>query len=532
MSEVSESSSAPAVVIDSISSPTGTTDVHVVSGSRSHVPRVCVIGGGIAGLSAAHTVLTDATSPVSVTVLEAGPRVGGKLQSGTVAGVPIDVGAEAMQATRPEAVSLARAVGLDRDIVHPEVFGASLWTRGRLRRMPPSVMGIPTDLRALTASGILPLSAVLRLPKEYRMPPTAFENDVSVGAYVESRLGREVVDALVEPVLAGVYAGRADALSMEATVPALFRELQNQTSLLRAAEFTASGGGRKAGARKGPVFAGVRGGVGRLPQAVADDLTSLGAEVRMNAEVRSLHRFDDHWRIIVEPAGEQQSGGQGRPREESRNRLVIEAEEVILAVPAPQASRLLTHICPPVANDLGLIDMSSMAVVSMAYPAADVGPMTGSGFLVPPSENRTVKAANYASRKWDWVSRAARTRRGDPDSLVMIRASVGRLGEEESLQLDDQELAGLVHDDLSAAIGISSPPVDFHVTRWTDAIPQYATGHVRRVERIRSAVQGVPGLELCGATFDGVGVAAVIGSARFAAHSVLEQLAERQVALD
>ena len=489
------------------------------------MPRVCVVGGGIAGLSAAHAVLSDSERPVAVTVLEAGAQVGGKLQRGEVAGVTIDEGAEAMQATRPEAMSLLRAVHLDRDIVHPEVFGASLWTRGKLRRMPPTVMGIPTDLRALTASGVLPMSAVLRLPMEYRMPATRFESDVSVGAYVESRLGREVVDALVEPVLAGVYAGRADALSMEATVPALFRELRNQPSLLRAAEFTARGGGRKAGARKGPVFAGVRGGVGRLPLAVAAELISMGAEIRTNANVVSLHRFDDHWRIIVGPSPSQQVGGEARPRQ------VIEAEELILAVPAPQSSELLAHICPPAANDLGLVDMSSMAVVSMAYPAADVGPMTGSGFLVPPSENRTVKAANYASCKWDWISRAAKSRRGDPDSLVLIRASVGRLGEEEVLQLDDEEMAARVHDDLSAAVGISSPPVDFHVTRWNEAIPQYATGHVRRVERIRAAIKGVPGLELCGATFDGVGVAAVIGSARFAARSVSERLAESDVVL-
>lgn len=525
MSEVSRSSSSLPDIEDSIGDSARGSGVDVIPGPRRSGRRVCVIGGGIAGLSAAHAVLMDATEPVSVTVLEAGPQVGGKLKLGEVAGVPLDAGAEAMQATRPEAISLLRAVGLDRDIVHPEVFGAALWTRGKLRPMPPTVMGVPTNLRALAASGVLPLSAVLRLPMEYRMPATRFENDVSVGAYVESRLGREVVDALVEPVLAGVYAGRADALSMEATVPALFRELRNQRSLLKAAEFTARGGGRNAGARRGPVFAGLRGGVGRLPLALATDLVARGAEVRTNARVRSIHRFDDHWRIIVDSSPDHRAVGKSQPRR------VIEAEEVILAVPAPQASELLAHICPPAANDLGLVDMSSMAVVAMAYPAAKVGLMSGSGFLVPPSENRTVKAANYASCKWDWISRAARSRRGEPDSLVMIRASVGRLGEEEVLQLDDEELAAQVHDDLSAAVGISASPVDFRVTRWNEGIPQYATGHVRRVERIRSAIRGVPGLEVCGATFDGVGVAAVIGSGRFAARSVSERLAESDVVL-
>ncbi|MCH9816056.1 MAG: protoporphyrinogen oxidase [Actinomycetia bacterium] len=491
--------------------------IQVIPGPRRSRPRVCVIGGGIAGLSAAHNVLANAKHPIDVTVLEASDALGGKLRVSEIADVPVDEGAEAVQATRPEAVALARAVGLDRDLVHPEVFGASLWIGNELLKMPPTVMGIPTDLRALTASKVLPLNTILKMPLEYHKTATRFDNDVSVGAFVEERLGREVVDTLVEPVLGGVYAGRADALSLEATVPALFRELRNQRSLLKAAEFTSRGGGRQAGARRGPVFAGIRGGVGRLPAAIADDLVSLGADVRRNAPVRSIHRLADHWRVIV-----------GTPD----NQEVLEAEEIILAVPPQQASDLLAHICPPAANDLGLIDMSSMATVAMAYPAKAVGPMRGSGFLVPPSEQRTIKAANYASRKWDWVSRRAKTRRGESDSMVMLRASVGRLGEEEVLSLDDKEIAARVHDDLQAAIGISELPLQYRVTRWNDAIPQYSTGHVRRVERIRAAVSGVPGLEVCGAAFDGVGVAAVIGSANFAARAVSDRLAAHALVLD
>ncbi len=470
--------------------------------------RVVVIGGGIAGLAAAHFVATESRGTLGVTVLEAGPRVGGKLATAEVAGVTVDSGAEAMQSTRPEAVSLARAVGLERDIVHPEVFGASLWLGDRLRRMPPTVMGVPTDLRALAAAQVLGARSLLTLPLEYARPATRFDGDVSVGAFVESRLGRDLVETLVEPLLGGVYAGRADALSLEATVPMLFRELRGESSLLRAAERTARGGGRRAGARRGPIFAGIRGGVGRLPQAVAADLVDRGAVVRTDAVVRSLHRVDDRWRIIVA------SGDQGE---------VLEAEEIILAVPPHQASALLTHVSPSAANDLGLIDMSSMAIVTLAYPAEAVPPLSGSGFLVPPNQGRTLKAANYATSKWDWIAREARTRRGRDDALVVIRASVGRLGEEDAWQRSDSDLVSDVHAELADAIGIRDLPVDRTVTRWRDAIPQYATGHVRRVERIRSAVAGIPDLEICGAAFDGVGVAAVIGSARTAARGVLSR---------
>ncbi|MDP4014382.1 MAG: protoporphyrinogen oxidase [Candidatus Nanopelagicales bacterium] len=483
--------------------------LRVLPAPRTGTPRVAVIGGGIAGLTAAHSLLGAADGRAHVTVFEADGQVGGKLQVSEVAGVPLDEGAEGMQSSRPEAVGLARSVGLDRDIVHPEVIGVSLWTRDRLRQMPPTFMGVPTDLRALTSSGVLPLRTVLRLPLEYAAPATRFENDVSVGAFVESRLGRKVVDALVEPILGGVYAGRADALSMQATVPALFRELRHEKSLLKAVERTARGGGRSAGARRGPVFAGIRGGVGRLPQAVAAHVESLGGTVRTGVQVQSLHRLDDHWRLIVASAEGQE---------------VVEAEEVIVALPPHEASALLAHICPPAANDLGLIDMSSMAVVGLAYPADAVSPMSGSGFLVSPTEGRMVKAATYASCKWDWIARAARTRRGGPGSMVMIRASIGRLGEEDLLERDDADLVGDIHEELAEAIGISRPPIDFRVTRWMDALPQYATGHVRRVERIRSVIAGVHGLELCGAAFDGVGVAAVVGGARVAAEAVAQRL--------
>ncbi len=473
--------------------------------------RVIVIGGGIAGLSAADALATEAGHDFAITVLEAADKVGGKLAVSEVAGVPVDEGAESLLAARPEAVNLVRSAGLERDLVDPAITRPSLWVRGRMRPMPPSVMGVPTDLRALTAAKVLSYRTLLKMPLEYRRPATRFENDVSVGAFVESRLGREVVDTLVEPLLGGVYAGRADALSLAATVPALFRELRGESSLLRAAERTSAGGSRAAGARKGPVFAGLRGGVGRLPGAVAHDLRRRGVSVRTGAAVRSVHRVDDVWRVIVNSVDSQE---------------VLEAEELIIALPPHIASDLLTHICPPAANDLGLIDMSSMAVVTMAYRAGDVAPMSGSGFLVPQSEDRTIKAANYASNKWDWVARAAGTRRPREDAMVMIRASVGRLGEEDVVDRDDRDLVGDVHADLAEAVGIAGAPLDYRVTRWHDALPQYATGHVRRVERIRSSISGIDGLELCGAAFDGVGVAAVIGSAQTVARRVMARRAD------
>lgn len=497
----------------------------LVTGGQGPRQRVVVIGGGIAGLSAAHSLLSgsapDGSGGLDVTVVEADDRVGGKLAVSAVADVPLDEGAEAMQATRPEAVGLARAVGLDTDIVYPAATGAGIWTRGKIRPMPPSVMGVPTDLRKLAASGVLPMRTLLCMPWEPIRQETLFEDDVSVGAFVGERLGRDLVDTLVEPLLGGVYAGRADALSLRATVPTLYREVRRERSLLKAAERTVRSGDRAAGARRGPVFAGLRGGVGRLPAAVADDIVSLGGQVLLGRRVRSLHRTDDRWRVVVgDPAGQQ----------------VITADAVILAVPAAQAAALLGHLAPGAAAEFGLVPYASMATVALAYRRSDVPGglagtglagtgLVGTGFLVPPREERSIKAATFSSNKWAWVATMARS--GRSDGMVIVRTSLGRWGEEQILERDDADLVGLSHADLAGAIGIGAPPVASRVTRWWDALPQYGVGHVSRIERIRARISDMPGLQVCGAAYEGVGVAAVIGSARSAAAGVRQHLQQR-----
>lgn len=470
-----------------------------------------VVGGGIAGLAAAHRLLADGGGLVTVTLLETGREVGGKLRVSTLAGVPVDEGAESMQSARPEAVGLARSAGLGREIVYPAAAGGGLWVRGAVRPMPPSIMGVPTDLRALTASGVLPVKDVLRMPLEPLRPETTFDSDVSVGAFVEARLGRAVVDTLVEPLLGGVYAGRADALSLRATVPTLYREIGHERSLLKAAARVARSGSRESGARRGPVFASISGGIGRLPVAVAQDIVARGGEVRTGLGARSLHRDGERWRVIAGPVDQQQ---------------VFDCDAVVLAVPAYAATGLLSGLLPGVSADLGLIKYASMAVVALAYRRADVpAALSGSGFLVPPSAERAVKGVTYSSSKWPWMATMARSRHSD--GLVVIRASLGRMGEEALLERDDEDIVAMTHRDIADAVGLRAAPVASRVTRWSHGIPQYAVGHTERIDRVRRRVADVAGLELAGAQFDGVGVAAVIGSGRSAAAGVLQHLAAK-----
>ncbi|MFD7692812.1 protoporphyrinogen oxidase [Streptomyces sp. NPDC059805] len=453
--------------------------------------RVVVIGGGIAGLAAAHRLLAGGRD---VTVLEASDRVGGKLLPGRIAGVRVDLGAESILARRPEAVALAREVGLADRLQPPATATASIWTRGALRPMPKGhVMGVPGTASAL--SGLLSQEGLARIERDADLPRTEVGDDVAVGAYVAARLGREVVDRLVEPLLGGVYAGDAYRISLRSAVPQLYQAARTHDSLTEAVRgIQAAAAARQ---QTGPVFMGIEGGVGQLPLAVAASVRARGGEIVTGAPVTELRREGPTgWRVV---AGDR----------------VLRADAVVVAVPAPAAAALLRAEAPAAAAELDAVEYASMALVTLAYRRADAAALPdGSGFLVPPVDGRTIKASTFASRKWGWIADE------DPDVLV-LRTSVGRYGETEILSRDDADLVAVSRRDLQEATGLDATPLETRVTRWTGGLPQYPVGHHARVARVRARVAELPGLAVCGAPYDGVGIPACIASA----YAAVDQLA-------
>ena len=423
---------------------------------------------------------------MSVLVLESSPVVGGKLRLGTVGGVEVDIGAESMLARRPEAVGLVAELGLD--VVHPAAGSTQIWTRGALRPLPRTLLGVPLDLDALATTGVLSEDGLARARNETVLP--LGDEDVSVAELLGSRLGHEVVDRLAEPMLGGVYAGHAATLSARATAPQVVSMLREHGSLLAAVSALPP-----PPPAPPPMFAGLVGGLGRLPATLAE---STGVEVRTSATVRRVERTPSGFRLTV--------GSTQAPQ-------TLETPRVVVAAPGPPAARLLADVAPSAAEELGAVEYASMAVVTLAVPALDVG--DSSGFLVPSVDGRRIKASTYSFNKWGWV--------GEASDLRLLRASIGRHREEASLQASDGELVAHVVADLSLATGQQLRPVDTHVQRWGGALPQYAVGHLDRVARIRAAVDAVPGLEVCGAAYDGVGIPAVIGSARRAAAGLLSR---------
>lgn len=450
--------------------------------------QIVVVGGGIAGLAVADRILARAPG-TQLLLLEAAPRIGGKLHVGMIAGTQIDLGAEAVLARRPEAVELIDRLGLTRQA--PAPVGARVWSRGALHRMPAgTLMGIPGDPTALR--GLLTDAEIARAGAE---EPVALDGDVALGSLVERALGPAVVDRLVEPLLGGVYAGNARSLSARACLPAVYEAATHGESL------TVLAAGAAGAARSdAPVFASLDGGIGGLPRALVEDLQERDLRLETSAVVRALHVVGNGFELVV-----------GSAREPRR----VRADAVVLAAPAAPTARLLSTVAPLAADALGGIDYASMVLVSYAFERGTI-PGDSSGFLVPPVDGRDIKASTFSSAKWPWLRAAA------PDYDI-VRVSFGRAGEVASLQRTDEELARVGLTDLALALDRPLPaPVDTVVQRWGGGLPQYAVGHVQRVAAIRDNLPG--GIVVAGAAYDGVGIPACIASAQRAADELLTRL--------
>jgi protoporphyrinogen/coproporphyrinogen III oxidase len=460
----------------------------------------------VSGLTAAF-LLKDAG--LAVTVLEGSPRLGGKLAVSEVGGIAVDAGAEALLARRPEGTGLIASLGLSGQLEVPGTTSAGIWTRGAVRPLPRrQFMGVPADLDEVAATGILSPEGLARAREEPRLPGTEPGVDESVTARVGGRFGAEVVDRLVEPLLGGVYAGRCEDLSFDATLTPLAQAARGRASLTEAVAqmlpparpgVAGTDGARSDQPKPPPVFTTLADGLGSLAPALA---AASDAVVRTSAMVRELARTASGWRLTV--------GSAHAPEQ-------LEADAVILAVPATPASRLLSDVAPAAAAVLAEIKYASMAIVTLAYPAtAFPEEPAGSGLLVPAVDGRAVKAVTFSTVKWPHL-------RGET-GLHVVRCSVGRLGEDAVLQRDDAGLAALAAADLAAATGVAGKPVDVRVTRWGGGLPQYSVGHLDRVARIRAGIAAQPGLAVCGAAYDGVGIPACIATARLAADRVLSYL--------
>jgi protoporphyrinogen/coproporphyrinogen III oxidase len=456
--------------------------------------RVVVIGAGITGLATAYRLHADHPH-LEVVVLDAAPRTGGKIASDTFDGIVVDCAADAFLARVPEAVALCAELGLSDQLVHPVSGSALVLADGTLRRLPDGlVLGVPTDLEALADSQIVSAAGVARAAQDLEHAgdaPADATGDESVGALVRRRLGDEVFERLVAPLLGGVNAGNADRLSLAAGAPQL-AEVAGEPSLIDALRRRAPAGGGEAPA---PVFAGFTTGTATLVGALEAALP-VGT-VRTGVTVTGIGVGADEFTVRT-TAGD------------------LQASAVIAAIPAHQLAPMVADLpgaLDDVARGLGELEWASVAMAALAVRTDAVEhPLDASGYLVPVAERRTVTAASFASTKWAHLHRPGR---------ALLRVSAGHADDDTAVTMPDAELLAGITADLADHIGLSAPPEAVRITRWERSLPQYRPGHLQRCRHWQHQVWDTHGgLWLTGASFEGLGLPACIRQATAAAARV------------
>jgi oxygen-dependent protoporphyrinogen oxidase len=465
--------------------------------------QVIVVGAGIAGLATAYRLLANENGRgVEVTILEAADRPGGKLQTGEVAGIPIEDGADSFVVRKPWALQLCRDLGLGQELVAPAPGGAYVWSRGRLHRFPtPAAFGVPGSVENLLRWRGLSGGGRIRALSDLFRPRSRGREDESIMGLASRRLGVEAAGALVGPLLAGVHAGDPDRLSVSATFPELRAWERDHGSLIRGAKAALKASRSKATVHEEePIFATVWTGLSRLISVLVQ---AIGEE-RLNTreKVTSLRPEKGGWSVHV----------RGRD---------ISGDALVLAVPAFEASRLLRRRNAPAAEELAAIPYVSTAVVTLVYPPGTLTALPpGTGFIVPPDSGLpTVTACTFVSSKWPRAEHAGR---------AVIRCFVGRAGAEEAVELEDQQLADAVASDVGKATGLVIEPEVARVMRWPMAMPQYEVGHPDRLARIEEALERTPGLFVVGSAYRGVGIADCVRQGEDTAALVRAYLAGRR----
>lgn len=464
-------------------------------GVSPEVKTVAVIGGGITGLATAHA-LTRSGASLRVVLFEASDRLGGKVLTADIEGVPVEAGADSFLDRDPSVRRLCDDVGLGAELEAPDVFGAQVYVAGALRPLPsPAVYGVPATFPALLRAQALGPGAKARALADLLSPRPLRGPDISVETFVSQRLGRAVVERLVDPMLAGTRAGVTSQLSLGAALPQIDAVARQNRSLIRGLSRALRIGDIDRGA---PPFLAVRGGMSRLIERLRTRL-SPNVELHTGAPVTGIiSRGTPSYTVHV-----------GTDE--------VEVDALVLAVPAFAAAPLLHGIVPEVSGELAAIRYASVASVALLYPSGDLRVPSGfSGMLVPSSARRTLAAATWFTHKWSWA-------RGETD---IVRAFVGRADRHPALDLDDAALIAEITEDLRALAGVSAKPRTSHVTRWDRGLPQYEVGHLDRVHRIERALASHPRIALAGAALRGSGIPDCVASATAAAERVLGALGE------
>ncbi|UCC71834.1 MAG: protoporphyrinogen oxidase [Gemmatimonadota bacterium] len=467
---------------------------------QGELKRVAVVGGGVAGLAAAYELAKQAREtglPLSIDLFESADRLGGAILTENVDGYVLDAGPDAVLTLKPWGLELCREIGLEDEIIptQDEHRGVALFSRGALRSLPYGTgSSAVRKIRAYVSSGVVSWPAKLRMAADLVLPRGEQRADESMADFFGRRLGREAVERIVDPLIAGIYSGDPDKLSIYSTFPRFPQMVAKQRSillsLLRAPQSARSG------SRTLPIFCSLRNGLGQMVEAIVERLD--GAQVHLSTPATTVEKTGAGYSLGTHAGRHNGYAG------------------VILAAPAWTTGRLLGDLAPKPAREMKSIRYLSSATIFFAYRRNDLGPRPrGFGFLVPGCEGRRINGATWISNKFAHRS---------PEDGFLARCFIGgdRTGEE--LQADDDGLVRICKEELRDIAGITAQPLFTRVYRWKDSGPQYDVGHASLIGEVDAALAEHPGLEVTGAGFRGIGIPDCVYDGRETARRLVEYL--------
>jgi oxygen-dependent protoporphyrinogen oxidase len=466
-------------------------------------PHVVVVGGGISGLAAAYRLQQACRAGhavLDITLIEADDRLGGKILTEHHDGLTIEAGPDSFLSSKPAALELCRALGLEEEIIGTTDSGGGTYIlrAGRLEPLPEGItMLVPTRFRPLLGSRLLSPWGKLRLGLDLFIPARRDGADESVGHFVRRRLGREAYERMAQPLLSGIYAGDADRMSLLATFPRLRETELKHGSLTRGMLAQRRSTTVRPASPRQSAFLSLRDGLGALVDALTRTLA--GVDIRLGTRVTSLERSSDGRYAVKLATGEAQA-----------------ADAVILALPAYAAGAVLAGVDDGLSAVLNQIPYVSTATAILAFRASEVSrAAAGRGFVIPSVEGRELTAVTWVTNKFS--GRA-------PEGVALVRGFVGRAGREEAVDLSDEALIELIRGELREILGLQAAPFASQVYRWRRALPQYELGHLERLREIDDHLTGLPGILLAGAAYRGVGIPDCIESGSRAAEQALSRL--------
>lgn len=474
--------------------------------------RVAIVGGGITGLSAAYALqeAANAAGEVDYLLIERDQRLGGKILTEKVDGFTIEGGPDCFLSEKPWVAELSRRLGITHRLLcsNEDRKGIFVLSGGRLHRLPEGIMlMVPTRILPFALSPLISWPGKLRMALDLVLPKKKGDEDETLASFVTRRLGREALEKIAGPLIGGIHGSDAEEMSLKAAFPRFLQMEQEYGSLIRAmlaarkkAPAPATGA---AGRPKRTYFMSFVDGMGELTATVGS---------RLNPEKVLTGRKATG---IIAGGG---AGGKGYTVQ-VEGMQPVNADAIIITVPANDAADLLEGLDRQMAGSLRKIPMATSATISVAYRRSDVPhPLEGFGFMVPFIENRKISAVTFSSVKWDY-------RVPDPEH-VLLRTFVGGALHQELVDLEDDELMGLVRRELKDILGIKAAPVLAMIHRWVKCRPRYTLGHLERVAAIEERAAIYPGLYLAGGSYRGIGVPDCINSGTLAADKALAYLKE------